>query len=407
MEERVTYALNTDEYVLPDLRASFASDEFRTAVNEAALRYSIEGDRKEELIKVLRDLYIGRIDGNETAAALESRLGMSIEDASELDADIYADVLSDYDDKFNDQRTLYMDAHPEEFLPPKPAERDPYGVLADEVVAQSDVATDDERTQKRLYDIVSARIKDVRDDAETKNMLMKPAKTGGMALEEKKAAAIVAMVNEAKGRIEGLKEEFKQEKEEYEKLAKLAEEKKRERESRVSQAMATQQGFTKDDAKRIFAGTSDERERLKAHVTAFAAAGDPDGLKVSVLELIGESAGEQAADPLAATAGLAMLADSGVLAEALVDEKFREAVLTRMPRAEAHAARQKILADPKSPQAMSIFLQSLYVWVAGVSVEESARLGLRVVKALSKAGQDQYSQLVAFDADNGVFVWTA
>jgi len=401
------YNLEAEEYVLPELRASFSSDEFRNVLDEAAFRYSVEGDRKQVLVGIMRDIYIGRLEEDEMAGAMVQRLEMPVEDALELYADVYADLLSDFDDQLEGQRTLYLDAHPEEFLPPKPAERDPYGVLADEVVAQSNIADDDERMKKRLYDIVLAHVKDVRDDAETRSMLMKPLKTGGMALDEKKASAVTVIANEAKGRIDGLKEEFRQEKEEYEKLARLADEKKKERESKVGQAMAAQQGFTKDDAKRIFAGSSDEREQLKAHVATFAAVGGPDELKTAILELIGESAGEQAADPLAATAGLVMLADSGVLTETLADEKFREAVLTRMPRDAAHAARQKILADPKSASAMSAFLQGLYRWVAGVSVEESARLGLRVVKALSKVGQNQYSQLVAFDADNGVFVWTA
>lgn len=397
------YKLQTEEPVSADLRVSFESDAFRDVVNEAAYRYSIEGERKQVLLGILSDIYIGRVEEDEMAEALSERLDLSVEDAINLYADIYADLLYDIEDILMDQRMVYTAMHPAEFLPPRPEERDPHEVLADEVVAKSGVALDDERMRKRLFDIVLARIKDVRDEAETRNMLTKPSKTGGMELEEGKAATVLLFANEAKGNVEKKREEIRKEVEEYDRTMREAEEKKEERAAAESHAPKV---FTKDDAKRIFAGSTEEREALKGYVSRLAVLAGPDDVKAAVLEMAAEAVGDEVPDSLAVTAGLSMMADSGTLIDALGDEGFREQILAHVPEEKSHEIRQRIIADSKSAEAMSAFLQAFYRYVAGVSVEESARLGLRVVKALSRSGRDRYSQLVAFDMDNGVFVWT-
>lgn len=397
--------LQTEEYVLPELRVSFGSDAFRGAVDSAAQVYGLSDGDKAKLVGILRDVYIGRTEEDEIGERVMNELGRSVGDALDIYADLYADLLADLEEKLEDQRTLYINAHPEEFLPPKPESRDPHEMLADEVVAKSDIDLDDERMRKRLFDIILAFIKDVRDESETKTMLTKPTKTGGMALDENKTASIMLFANEAKGQVEQKKEEMQREMEEYEKLARAAQERQRDQKADEVQPSVSS-GFTKDDARRLFAGSDEERENLKEHVTRLAAIDDEDELKKFVLGLVGEAVGDASADPLAVTAGLSMMASNGSLVTALEDKDFREPVLIKLPEDEVHAVREKIISDPKSPEAMSAFLQAFYQHVAKVNVDESARLGLRVVKALTSSGNDQYAGLVAFDMDNGVFVWT-
>ncbi|MEA3249030.1 MAG: hypothetical protein U9Q03_01585 [Patescibacteria group bacterium] len=407
MPEGVNYSLNTDEYVLPELRASFASDEFRTALDIIAHDYDLEGERKKMLVDIVRSAYVGQIADDEIPDQIMGKLEMTVGQSLEIYADMYADVLDDLEEQLEDQHTLYMNEHPEEFLPPRPEKRDPHEALADEVVAKSGVSLDDGRMSKRFYDIVLSYIKDVRDDAEMKRMFTKPLKTGGLGLEEDKTATIVLFAKEAKNKVEEKKAQIKDEQEEYERLLQVAKERKHERAEKAGRSDSAEGGpkYSKDDARRIFAGSTEEREALKGYVTKYAASGGPEELGDIVLGLVGEAEGEKVADPLAVTAGLSMMANSGKLGEALADKKFREAVLSRFPEDAAHQARQKIMADPQNEASMSVFLQGFYHWIAGVSEEESARLGLRVVKALQKSGQAQYAQLVAFDMDNGIFVW--
>ncbi len=80
--------------------------------------------------------------------------------------------------------------------------------LVDEIIKKSNLSFEDEILKKRFENIVFARLKDVRDDIETKEVLIKAEKIGGLELDDASADRVVRI---AKDEFEKMDEKVKKE----------------------------------------------------------------------------------------------------------------------------------------------------------------------------------------------------
>ncbi|MFH1225727.1 MAG: hypothetical protein V1684_00365 [bacterium] len=79
--------------------------------------------------------------------------------------------------------------------------------LAEEVVKQANLGLTDEVLIKRLKNIILLNLRDIRDVLETKDVLMRPVKVGGLGLDENKAEEVLALI---KNKGQALPEKFKE-----------------------------------------------------------------------------------------------------------------------------------------------------------------------------------------------------
>lgn len=61
---------------------------------------------------------------------------------------------------------------------------------------------------------------------------------------------------------------------------------------------------------------------------------------------------------------------------------------------------------PAAPKNMSLFLQYILKDKLGKNTNDSARIGMRLVNLLKKAGNDKYMKMVYYDTDQKIFVWS-
>jgi len=266
-----------------------------------------------------------------------------------------------------------------------------YGQAAQEIAAEASLQGLNETSLRRLRGIVESRLRGVRSDADTVVMLIKPAKTGGLELSTEDADRIVTLaVKEMKwtnfvDQLPGTAAAAK------------------------TEDLAAELKYPPEEIKRLLAGTAEEQKALALaaeHLDQFTK-GDPGQLRERLHDIVYDLV-DGRVDPWDVVAALMLLTKHGLLVETLAkDSRFGQAV--RAFSEEKGRDRQFIdvfRLQPGGTQAVNVFLQLVLRGVAGLPDGDAARYGLRITNMLKKAGQTQYSGLVAFDLDEGKFVWT-
>ncbi len=88
----------------------------------------------------------------------------------------------------------------------KSAKADDYNNQIASILAKSDLHFDSEIMNKRFFKVAESRLKDIRDSLETKEVLKRPSKIGGLELSEEQAATVTAMLDSLRSKVSG--EEF-------------------------------------------------------------------------------------------------------------------------------------------------------------------------------------------------------
>lgn len=263
--------------------------------------------------------------------------------------------------------------------------------------AASDAMSVDMR--KRLAFIVESRLRSVRDDADTLEMLTKSKKTGGMELTEAQANEVIDAIK-TKARMTKYVEMV-----EEEKPAAPAGEP-------VPQEAPAKQ-LTPVEIKRVYAGTAEEQESLAKRIKRFRAVTDSDSTKMrDAYYQVLYPPDLRPTDPLYVVSGLIAFAEDGEVSDLLkYDERYKDIIRKYYTETEKGAAKadefSRFESDPTDPTFVNLFLQLLLRGFAGYDEAESARFGLRVTNALKKAGETQYAGLTVFDMDRGAFKWTS
>ena len=129
------------------------------------------------MFAVIKEVYRGRLEASDIAVALADKAEMDIGLAMTVQTDVFERLLDDIGDLLDEQRQVYVDFHPDEFLPPEPDQEDAEVVLAEEAIgASGELAPTDARLRSRLVELAASHIKDVRDDGETLAILQKSSK---------------------------------------------------------------------------------------------------------------------------------------------------------------------------------------------------------------------------------------
>jgi hypothetical protein len=188
---------SVEEHVQEALATAFGAAATEQLLVQLAAEHELTDERAALLAQTVRAVFTGQLEDSDISVALVDEGGIDFDVAVEIQESLYDGLLVELQDYLDEQRQLYVDLHPEEFVEPEPPPRDIDVELAQEAVIDSGLAPVNDRLQHRLLDIAVARIKDVRDDAETLHMLTKPTKTGGLAMEPERAEQILTVIKSA------------------------------------------------------------------------------------------------------------------------------------------------------------------------------------------------------------------
>lgn len=265
-----------------------------------------------------------------------------------------------------------------------------------EAVAPDDMGTD---MRKRLAFIVESRLRSVRDDADTLEMLTKSKKTGGMELTEAQANDVIDAIK-TKARMTKYVEMVEEEKSAAPASEPVAQE-------------APAKQLTPVEIKRVYAGTAEEQESLAKRVKRFRTVTDSDSTKMrDAYYQVLYPPDLRPTDPLYVVSGLIAFAEDGEVSDLLkYDERYKDIIRKYYTETEKGAGKadefSRFESDPTDPTFVNLFLQLLLRGFAGYDEAESARFGLRVTNALKKAGETQYAGLTVFEMDRSAFKWTS
>ncbi|HCC22188.1 hypothetical protein A2480_03620 [Candidatus Uhrbacteria bacterium RIFOXYC2_FULL_47_19] len=266
-----------------------------------------------------------------------------------------------------------------------------YNQAAQEIAVEINLPRPNEASLRRLQGIIESRLRGVRSDADTVGMLVKPTKTGGLELSTEDADRIVALISREM------------------KWTNFVDQLPDSAAAAKTEDLAAELKYPPEKIKQLLAGTPEEQKVLALsaeHLNQFTKENDgqlKDWLHDVIYNLV-----DGRVEPWDVVAALMLLTKRGLLLDTLSkDLRFGQAIRTFSE--EKGYDRQFIdvfKMQPSGPQAVNVFLQMVLRGVAGLSDGDAARYGLRITNMLKKSGQAQFSGLVAFDLDEGKFVWT-
>jgi hypothetical protein len=258
-----------------------------------------------------------------------------------------------------------------------------YDKAADNLISSLDLPGLDKNGRRRLKGIIESRLRNVRDDMDTKTYLTKPAKTGGAGLEESQANHVIRFIGD-----EIVMTKFVDEMPE--------------------EAVEQKPAVSTDDIKKRLAGPIEEQKEVASRLERIAteSGGNSEYVK-EMLNNIMFGAGAESVDGWDVVAVVMMMAKQRMLIPLMSEEeRMKEAISTYAEEVGGPSLMKEVESMTAGPAAMNVLLQLLLKQFAGLGPEDSARYGLRIVNMLKKQGETQFADLVAFDMDEAQFVWT-
>lgn len=253
----------------------------------------------------------------------------------------------------------------------------------------------DEDSRKRLAHIIESRLRVVRDDMETKEMLMKSKKTGGLEMSEENAARVLSILA-SKMRMVAFSE-----------AVESPAEKKSPGAGPAGGESPARRELSAIEIKKVYSGTPEEQEGIAKRLQRFTQVTEKDPVKMrDAYYQVLFPPDLRPTDPLYVVAGLLAMADGDQISEAVDnDERFANIVGQYLADKGMQADVARYPGERTDPRYMNMLFQLILRGIAGYDEGESARLGLRVINALKKQGYDRYADLVAFDMEKGAFAW--
>jgi hypothetical protein len=283
----------------------------------------------------------------------------------------------------------------------------------------------DEEGRIRLSHIIASRLRDVRDEMETKEMLMRSKKVGGMELDETAAEYILNFIKQ-KAQLTKYVEYVDKSEMVRDALGPTQEASLPTGDMSVVVTPAGQElpavapaeavveppapsvgGLSAADIKAIYSGSEEERADLAKRIAKFreVTASDPDRERDALNEIL-YPPDLGPVEPLFVVAAVLAMADDGALPSALADDmRIREMINKYLVDRRLQSVAFRFAEKPGDQEFMNIFLQLMLRAFAGLSDAEAARFGLRASRAMKKAGYLEYDGFVAFDADTKAFRW--
>ena len=283
------------------------------------------------------------------------------------------------------------------------------------ITAAVDLRLDDEQ-RRRLHYIIESRLRDVRDDLETKEMLSRSQKVGGLELDES-ATEHVMEVLKAEVRMTRFVESA------GETPAPAApapampaatapvETPALEAMAAPTAAPAPAAEVKEYDAaaiKAIYNGTAEERAEIGKRIAKFReVTGDTPTKERDALYEILYPPDLGPIEPLFVVAATLAMAEDGSLVSVLAEDlRFRDLINKYFVDKHLSGEAFRFAETPTGREFMNVLLQILLRGFAGLPAGDAARFGLKAANSLKKAGFADYANLQAFDADEGVFRWS-
>ncbi len=264
-----------------------------------------------------------------------------------------------------------------------------YDKATEEILEAIDIRGLNKPDEKRLKHIIESRLRDVRDEMETRRMLTKPHKTGGLELTDAEAVRILDHVEQEM------------------RMTKYVEEMPEESETSVTVGSKEREVlYEQQDIKAILVGPADEQKEIAKQMQALIekTEGNPEMMREVLNGYLYPETLEMP-ESSEVVAALMLFARQGDIVSSLLDDKRFQGVIKAYFQQAGKSIDKEILNEPGGPKAMNHFLQIVLRGFAQLSKKDSARYGLRIINALNKKGETQYAELVAFDMDQGKFVW--
>jgi len=246
--------------------------------------------------------------------------------------------------------------------------------------------------RKRIAHIVEMRLRDLHDDLETRELFVKPRKTGGTELDGPTAERIVAAIKTLSVMTK------------YVDVLPVAAPTRAASSApgpRAAASATVGSAWTPERVRALYVGTEEERLAIAQMAEKFLKVTEEDPVKMidAASEVVAPPDG-RVVDTELVVGVLAAMAEQGFLG--LLREDPRAVALVEAYRVNAGMEGQP---ETDEVQAMSMFLQVALRGTASLDEAESARFGMRIVNAAKRAGDGHYAGLTYFDAVAGAFRW--
>jgi hypothetical protein len=262
-----------------------------------------------------------------------------------------------------------------------------YATAAKEIVAKADLQNLDQEAVHRLEKIVTTYLRDIRDQAETREALTKSPKIGGVGLAVEDAAVITTLADEMREDTVLVDEEAA---------------------SAAPAAGEEGEPLSAEEIRQRYAGSEAEQEVLSDRFKMLLgnqAALEPEAALDKFHRAIEPPAGSER-ELWTIVASLMLLAQSGGLISALkTDGKIKTMLIEYMKLRGLQKDLASYEENEADPRYLNMLLQISLRQLAGLDLNDSARFGLRILSILKRQGNDQYAQLAAFDMRDGMFRW--
>ncbi len=165
-------------------------------------------------------------------------------------------------------------------------------------------------------------------------------------------------------------------------------------------------GEIKGEVEAKYRGFEKEAEEKEIAKILKATAGNFGKLANELLRTITVTPGK-APNKIKIAAILKILAEKGELEKILEKEKFNEMMIAYFREKGKTLDLEGFKVNPRAPQYVAAFLKHILMDIAGMSEDESGRLGMQLFNLLKKGSKDdKYKGLVYFDLSKKEFCWS-
>lgn len=192
--------IKKDEVILKELRENFNSPAIQAKLSQIEQKYNLTA-KSADFRLLTEKVFAGEEDLDEFVDALIDKLDIDIEQAVDIDDEMYSEVFYDKEDevlelyeklnkgrKGGDPSQAENDAAEidaiKTSLPRLVSGAIDYEKIANQILARLNFSAEDKVLEARFRNLVIAFLKEIRDVIETREILLRPQKIGGLGMNE-------------------------------------------------------------------------------------------------------------------------------------------------------------------------------------------------------------------------------
>jgi hypothetical protein len=162
-----------------------------------------------------------------------------------------------------------------------------------------------------------------------------------------------------------------------------------------------------DEIQAKYRGDEAEAKKIEAEIKKIRKVAGGDAKKIGEMLFLAIPGAGRRANKIEIIAILKILAESGQLGNLLGEKEFGEMMVDYLKKGNHKAELDGFKLNPKNPEYLGIFLKYILVEKAGMSEDDSGRIGMQLFNALASGGKEnKYQGLVYFDLEEKKFKWS-